>query len=126
GARRRRDAALRDEQPRLRRAREPTHSHARRPLARRCMKGLLEDLKHALRIYRRTPGASLVAVVVLAVGLAAVTAFVSLYVDLILRPHPGFERGSRLVTFSWVDGRSSGNLRLQLIERIAAESATLE
>lgn len=90
------------------------------------MRGALEDLKHALRIYRRTPGASLVAVVVLAIGLAAVTAFVSLYVDLILRPHPGFERGSRIVTFGWTDGQRSGNLQLQLIERIAAESATLE
>ena len=85
---------------------------------------MIEDFKHAFRIYRRTPGASLVAVAVLAIGLAAVAAFVSLYVDLILRPHPGFERGSHLITFGWNDGRNAGGLPLALIERIDEESAT--
>ena len=87
---------------------------------------MIEDFKHAFRIYRRTPGASLVAVAVLAIGLAAVAAFVSLYVDLILRPHPGFERGSHLITFGWNDGRNAGGLPLALIERIDEESATVE
>src|SRR5690606_20071789 len=87
---------------------------------------MIEDLKHALRIYRRTPGASLVAVGVLAIGLAAVAAFVSLYVDLILRPHPGFERGSHLITFGWNDGRNAGGLPLALLERIGEESATID
>jgi hypothetical protein len=33
------------------------------------MKGVLEDVKHAIRIYRRTPGSSLIAVGVLAIGM---------------------------------------------------------
>ena len=87
---------------------------------------MIEDLRHALRLYRRTPVASLLAVVVLAIGVAGVTAFVSLYVDLVLRPHPGFERGGRIVSLGWSDGRSSGGLTLDLIERIANESLTLD
>src|SRR5690606_3851048 len=69
---------------------------------------------------------SLLAVCVLALGVAGVTAFVSLYVDLVLRPHPGFERGGRIVSLGWSDGRSSGGLTLDLIERIANESVTLD
>ena len=33
------------------------------------MKGLLEDIRHALRVYRRTPAASLMMVAVLAIGM---------------------------------------------------------
>jgi predicted permease len=90
------------------------------------MKGVLEDVKHAIRIYRRTPGSSLIAVGVLAIGMAFVAAFVSLYVDLILRPHPGFEESNRLVTIGWSDGRNTGGLPLDLIDRIAQDSVTLE
>ena len=42
------------------------------------MKGLRADCRHALRLYLRTPGASLIAVGVLAVGMAFVGAFLSL------------------------------------------------
>ena len=56
------------------------------------MKGLAADLRHAVRLYGRTPGSSAIAVVVLAVGMAFVAAFLSLYIDLVLRPHPGFEQ----------------------------------
>lgn len=59
------------------------------------MRGFIADFQHGARLYVRTPGASLIAVAVLAVGMAAVAAFVSLYVDLILKPHPGFEDSGR-------------------------------
>lgn len=91
------------------------------------MRGLLEDLKHALRVYRRTPGASLMVVVVLAIGMAFVAAFLSLYSDLILRPEPGFERkGGRIVSVGSSDGRSAGGLPLELLERMAEEVSTLD
>ena len=61
------------------------------------MRGFLGDLRHALKLYRRTPFASLIAVGVLAVGFAFVSAFLSLYVDLVLRPHPGIDQAGRLV-----------------------------
>jgi predicted permease len=91
------------------------------------MKALSNDLKHALRLYRRTPGASLMVVAVLAVGMAFVAAFLSLYSDLILRPEPGFERGGgRIVSVGWSDGRNAGGLPLDLIDRIAEETTTLQ
>jgi hypothetical protein len=90
------------------------------------VKGLFEDLKHALRLYRRTPGASLVVVAVLAIGMAFVAAFLSLYSDLVLRPEPGFEPGGRIVSIGWNDGRRTGGLPLEAIERIENESTTLE
>lgn len=90
------------------------------------MKGLLADLQHAWRIYRRTPVASSMAVLVLAVAMAFIAAFFSLYVDLVLRPHPGFEQSSRVVTFGWNNGENAGGLPYDLIARIAEESVTLD
>lgn len=91
------------------------------------MRGLLDDLKHALRLYRRTPAASLIVVAVLAVGMAFVAAFLSLYSDLILRPEPGFERsGGRIVSVGTSDGRSAGGLPVELLERMADEVSNLD
>lgn len=91
------------------------------------MKGLIDDLKHALRLYRRTPGSSLMVVAVLAIGMAFVAAFLSLYSDLILRPEPGFERkGGRIVSVGVSDGRNAGGLPFELLERMADEVTTLE
>jgi putative ABC transport system permease protein len=86
------------------------------------MQGLLADSKHALRLYLRTPLASLIAVGVLAVGLAFVGSFVSLYVDLILRPYPGFENSTRIVSI----GLSSGTIRVSLLERMIEEVSSLD
>jgi hypothetical protein len=45
--------------------------------------------------------------------MAAVAAFVSLYVDLALRPHSGFEQSSGIMTFGWTDdaGRAASRRR---------------
>jgi predicted permease len=89
------------------------------------MNGLLADCRHAMHLYRRTPGASAIAVVVLAVGMAAVTTFVSLYVDQVLRPHPGLEDSGRLVTFG--ANQSAGSaVSADFVDRVADESTTLE
>lgn len=90
------------------------------------MKGLLADGKHALRLYGHTPVASLLAVVVLAVGMAFVGAFLSLYVDLVLRPHAGFERGGRIVTVGQVDGTRFTGVPIGLIEQIRDEMPSFE
>lgn len=91
------------------------------------MSAIYEDVKHALRLYRRTPGASLMVVVVLAVGMAFVAAFLSLYSDLILKPEPGFESGGRIVSVGVSDGkRSAGGLPFDLIERISQETTAVE
>lgn len=90
------------------------------------MRGVLADLQHAWRIYRRMPVASSTAVIVLAVAMAFVAAFLSLYVDLILRPHPGFEQSRRIVTYGWNTGQNAGGLPYDLVARIAEEASTLE
>jgi len=87
---------------------------------------LREDIRHALRLYRRTPGASLGVVAVLAIGMAFVAAFLSMYADLILRPERGFEAGKRIVTVNWYDGRNSGQLPLALVERMSKEATAFE
>ncbi len=90
------------------------------------MRTLLEDVRHALRVYRRTPGASLMVVLVLAIGMAFVAAFLSLYSDLILRPEPGFEPGRRIISVGWNDGRNAGGLPMELTERVAQQASTLD
>jgi hypothetical protein len=58
--------------------------------------------------------------------MAAVGAFVSLYVDLLLRPHAGFQDSRYLITYGWSDGTNAGGLPLEIIEQISEESATIE
>jgi putative ABC transport system permease protein len=89
------------------------------------MSGLLPDLRHALRVHAATPVASAIAVTVLAVAMASVTAFLSLYSDLALKPHPGFEASGRLATIVQSDGRRFGGLSFELVERIAEEVTTI-
>lgn len=87
------------------------------------MKGFFSDCRHALRLYLRTPGTSLIVVAMLAVGMACVTACISLYVDLTVRPYPGFENSRQIVTYGW---SPFATLNADLIQRIAAESVTLD
>ena len=90
------------------------------------MHGLIEDCRHAFRLYRQTAGSSLIAIGVLAIGIAFVSAFVSLYVDLVLRPHPGFDDSHRLVTLTQSTGQDFFGPPADLIEVMADETASLE
>ena len=90
------------------------------------MRGIRADLLHALRVYRQTPAASLMAVAVLAASLAVVAAFLALWSDLALKPRAGFERGGELVTVRQTDGRTSGSLNYDLITAIDEQSTTID
>jgi len=90
------------------------------------VKGLVADCRHALRLYRRTPGASLIAVFVLAIGMAFVGAFLSLYVDLILRPHPGFEQSGQLATAGFSGGPQLLGLSSPVVARMTEEMSSIE
>jgi len=90
------------------------------------VRSLLADLTHAFRIYRRTPVASALAIVVLAVAMAFVTAFLSMYVDVGIKGHPGFEQSSELVTIGQTDGRQLGGLPVGIMGQMAEDIRTLD
>ncbi|HEX5046130.1 MAG TPA: ABC transporter permease [Gammaproteobacteria bacterium] len=87
------------------------------------MREQLVDCKIALRLYLRTPVSSLIAVVVLAVGIACVSALLSLYVDLVLKPFRGIQSPDELVTVASVDGST---MRFDLAEQMSQEVTSLE
>lgn len=87
------------------------------------MREQLVDCKLALRLYLRTPISSVIAVGVLAVGIAFVTALLSLYVDLALRPFRGIQDSDGLVTIAYVNGSL---LRFDFTERMSEEVTSLE
>ena len=90
------------------------------------MNGILTDCRHALRLYVRTPGASAIAVAVLAIGMAFVGAFLSLYVDLVLRPHRGFEQSRQIATIGQNLGGDLTGIAFGNFERLADEMTSIE
>jgi putative ABC transport system permease protein len=90
------------------------------------MNGFISDCRHGLRLYARTPGASSTAIVVLAVGMAFVGAFLSLFVDLSLKSFPGIEDSERLVTIAEVDGDRASWLQFGIVERFRQELTSLD
>jgi hypothetical protein len=83
------------------------------------VRGALADLRHALRVYARTPIASMSTVLALAVTMAFLSAFLSLWNDLALQPHPGFEDSDRLVTVAMSDGDTMAGTSIALMEDIS-------
>ena len=63
----------------------------------------LDDVRHALRALRRTPGFTVVVVSILALGIGATIAIFSVLSALLLQPVP-FPDGDRVVSLAWNDG----------------------
>jgi hypothetical protein len=90
------------------------------------VQGALKDVRHALRLYLRTPVASAIAVFALAVAIAFVSAFLSLWNDLALQPHPGFEDSGELVTVAMSNGDIMAGTSIALMEDISENVSLVE
>jgi putative ABC transport system permease protein len=87
---------------------------------------LAQDLRYGLRMLRRAPGFTLVAVVTLAVGLGTTTAVYSIVDAVLWQPVP-YENPDGLVQVVRRQGaRSSAMIRLPDIEHLQAHSRTLD
>lgn len=87
---------------------------------------VLQDLRHAIRLYRRTPRSSVIVVLVLAVAMAFFGAFLSLYVDLVLRPHPAFEQSGRIATIGQNVGGDLVGMPYALVEQMSGEMTSID
>ncbi|HEU4619978.1 MAG TPA: ABC transporter permease, partial [Gammaproteobacteria bacterium] len=90
------------------------------------MKGLIADLRHAVRQNAATPLSSGLSIALLAVAMAVLTTFLSFWSAMSLTGRAGFARSRELVTVGQNDGRSLGRLSLLLIERMNDEVDSLE
>ncbi|HKV37688.1 MAG TPA: ABC transporter permease [Blastocatellia bacterium] len=73
------------------------------------MENLVKDVKYGLRMLRKNPGFTFIAVASLALGIGANTAMFSLINAFLLAPLP-VDHASRLVTMFTVDQKNPGNL----------------
>jgi hypothetical protein len=83
-------------------------------------------LRHAVRLYARTPRGSLVAILALALGMAFSGALLSMYVDLVLRPDPGFQDSRRIMTIGQQLGQYLLGIPYEVVERMSAEMSSIE
>ena len=91
------------------------------------MEGLVQDLRHAVRLLRATPTFTIVALVVLTLGIGATTAIFSVVDGVALRGVP-FPRGNRLVivTEPRLSGRGATTVAPPDFEEWRREQTTFE
>lgn len=89
---------------------------------------LATDLRFAIRMLRKSPVFTLVAVLVISLGTGAVTTIYSAMNALVLRPLPGVTRGDRLVGFAM--SRREGDRQMtaprSLIEQLRARARSFD
>ncbi len=89
------------------------------------MNGTFADLRHAVRHYAATPASSMLALVILAVAMSCIASMLTLWTDLSLKPHPGFERSRELVTLDQTDGTRHLWFSLDFVEAVRESSTSL-
>src|SRR4051794_30751662 len=92
------------------------------------MNSLVQDLRYAIRMLRKSPVTTLVAIVSLALGIGANSAIFSLMSALVLRPLPVREPGRlvRIATQRPSDTIADGGLSLSLYQAIRKENSVFE
>ena len=85
------------------------------------MKALVPDLIHAWRVHRSTPVASSIAVVVLGIALGFMTAFLSLFSDLLPQPHRGFDDANGVATLVVQMPEHANPVNTRFLERAGDE-----
>jgi putative ABC transport system permease protein len=90
------------------------------------MAGLIADLRHALRLYLKTPWQSLLAILALATAMALVSAMAGLWSDLHLRGTPGVENDRGLITLGRTGNVPFARLSAEAVSHLAATSQTLQ
>lgn len=88
--------------------------------------GLISDLRHAVRLYLKTPWQSALAVVMLAAAMALVAAMSSLWSDLYLTGTQGVEDDRGLVTIGLRDDLPRGLFNFGNLEEYIARTQTLQ
>gem|GEM_PF-924194 len=88
--------------------------------------GLLLDLRHAWRIYLKTPWQSALAVLTMATAMALVAGLASLWSELHLATPPGIEKPEGLVSIGRRAEPSRGTLSADQIRAFSESSETLE
>ncbi len=93
------------------------------------MPGLWSDIRHACRLYWKTPWSSLMAVMALAVAMALATATSNLWSDLTFPDIGGIENDRGLITLAALNDEGvpgvGGNLSAEQISELNARSQTL-
>ncbi|MDZ7791828.1 MAG: ABC transporter permease [Xanthomonadales bacterium] len=88
--------------------------------------GLLLDLRHAARLYLKTPWQSALALIMMAVAMALVSGMASLWSELYQPTPAGIESGDDLITIGpRADDPFSGTLGAGLIKDLSSSSQTL-
>jgi predicted permease len=74
------------------------------------LSGVIQDLRHALRLLRKNPAFTFIAILTMALGIGANTTVFSVVNAILLRPLPGLAEPSRLVSLSRIqDGNVFDN-----------------
>ncbi|MCC5865752.1 MAG: ABC transporter permease [Wenzhouxiangella sp.] len=90
------------------------------------MRGLLSDLRHAIKLYAVTPLSTALAIGALAAALAFVTVFASMWNDLALRPHPGLAGSERIITLQIETPELARGLAGETIHELDEQAVTLD